>query len=164
MRLNSDRSVLLTALFRSYVACATWNCCRLGAHSVYTIQLCTTWQCHHHPPRSHKRRVHVCLAVACHLNFWQNDQYLLRATAVTSGWLGYRSKSRHRKLTLEKSVLPPILRGLELTNFRLRVRFPSGNSSMVNHSTQQVAYYCLQTAVSSENINNNIWYIHMTVN
>ena len=28
--------------------------------------------------------VHVCLTVTCHLHFWQNDQDLLRATAVTA--------------------------------------------------------------------------------
>ena len=28
------------------------------------------------------RRVQVCLAVTCHLHFWQNDRDLLRATAV----------------------------------------------------------------------------------
>ena len=29
------------------------------------------------------RRVHVCLAVTCHLFFWQNDRGILRATVVT---------------------------------------------------------------------------------
>ena len=31
---------------------------------------------------------------------------LLRATAETQGWNGYRNKSQHRKLTLEKKILP----------------------------------------------------------
>ena len=31
------------------------------------------------------RRVQVCLAVTCHLHFWQNSWYLLHATAVTRG-------------------------------------------------------------------------------
>ena len=35
------------------------------------------------------------LAVTCHLHFWQNDRDLLRATAVTRGWNGYRNKSQH---------------------------------------------------------------------
>ena len=30
--------------------------------------------------------------------------------AVTRGWNGYRNKSRHRKLTLEKNILPPLFR------------------------------------------------------
>ena len=34
--------------------------------------------------------VYVCLAVTRHLHFWQNDRDLLRATAVTRGWNGYR--------------------------------------------------------------------------
>ena len=31
-------------------------------------------------------RMYVCLGVTCHLHFWQNDQDLLRATAVTWEW------------------------------------------------------------------------------
>ena len=48
------------------------------------------------------RRVHLCLAVTCRLHLWQNDRDLLRATAVTRAWDGYRNKSQHRKLTAEK--------------------------------------------------------------
>ena len=40
-------------------------------------------QCHF--IRSHIRRMYVCLAVTCHLHVWQNDQALLRATAVIQG-------------------------------------------------------------------------------
>ena len=50
------------------------------------------------------RKVYACLAVTCHLHFWQNDRDLLRATAVTRGWNGYRNKSQHRKSTLEKKI------------------------------------------------------------
>ena len=42
--------------------------------------------------KSHIRKVYACLAVTCHLHFWQNDQDLLRATAVTRGWNEYRNK------------------------------------------------------------------------
>ena len=49
-------------------------------------------------------------------------RYLLRATAVTRGWNGYRNKSQHRKSTLEKKILPPFLRGFELATFQSRVR------------------------------------------
>ena len=49
-----------------------------------------------HFTQSHIRKVHACLAVTCHLHFWQNDRGLLRATAVTRGWNGYRNKSQHR--------------------------------------------------------------------
>ena len=37
---------VLTALFICNMADATWNCCRLGTHSVYTIQQFTSLQCH----------------------------------------------------------------------------------------------------------------------
>ena len=67
--------------------------------------LCTPYN---HTPchfmQSHIRKVYACLAVTCHLHFWQNDRGLLRATAVTRGWNGYRNrnKSQHRRLTVEK--------------------------------------------------------------
>ena len=60
------------------MAGTTWNCSRLGTSSVYTIQPC-------HFIQSHIRKVYACLAVTCHLHFWQNDRDLLRATAVTRG-------------------------------------------------------------------------------
>ena len=53
--------------------------------------LCTPYN---HAPchfmQSHIRKVYARLAVTCHLHFWQNDRDLLRATAVTQGWNGYR--------------------------------------------------------------------------
>ena len=55
--------------------------------------------------------MHVCLAVICHLHFWQNDRDLLCATVVTLGWNGYQNKSQHRKLTPEKKILPLFLQG-----------------------------------------------------
>ena len=89
-----------------------------GAISVYTIHPYTNLQCHF--IQSHTGRVYVCLAVTCHLHFWWNDRDLLHASAVTQGWNGYRNKSQHRKLTLEK-ILPPLLPGLESGTFRSRV-------------------------------------------
>ena len=59
----------------------------------------------------HIRKVYACLAVTCHLHFWQNDRDFLRATVVTRGWNGYRNKSQHRKSTLEKKILPPFQQG-----------------------------------------------------
>ena len=44
------------------------------------------------------RRVHACFAVTCHLLFWQNYRDLLRATAVTRGWNGYRNKEPVQKV------------------------------------------------------------------
>ena len=70
----------------------------------------------------HIRKVYACLAVTCHLHFWQNDRDFLRATVVTRGWNGYRNKSQHRKSTLEKKVLPPFQQGFEPATFQSRVR------------------------------------------
>ena len=70
-----------------------------------------------HFMQSHIRKVYACLAVTCHLHFWQNDRDLLRATAVTRWWNGYRNKSQHRKLTLEKKILPPFQQGFEPATF-----------------------------------------------
>ena len=86
--------------------------------------LCTPYNRHApcHFRQSHIRHVYACLAITCHLHFWQNDRGLLRATAVTRGWNGYRNKSQHRKLTLEKKILPPLQQGFEPATFRSRVR------------------------------------------
>ena len=35
--------------------------------------------------------------LSCQLHFWQNDQDLLRTTAVTWGWNGYQNVSWHRR-------------------------------------------------------------------
>ena len=75
-----------------------------------------------HFMQSHIHKVYECLAVTCHLLSWQNDQGLLRATVVTQGWNGYRNKSQHRKLTLEKKILPPLQQGFEPATFQSRVR------------------------------------------
>ena len=58
--------------------------------------------------QSHIHKVYVCLAVTCHLHFWQNDRDL--STAVTRGWNGYRNKSQRRKSTLEKKFSRPSCR------------------------------------------------------
>ena len=85
--------------------------------------LCTPYnhvQCHF--MQSHICKVYACLAVTCHLHFWQNDQDLLCATAVTQGWNRYQNKSQHRKSTLEKKILLPLLPGFEPTTFQSWVR------------------------------------------
>ena len=57
--------------------------------------LCTPY---HHAPcyfmQSHIRKVYACLAVTCHLHFWQNDRDLLLATVVIRGWNGGQHRSR----------------------------------------------------------------------
>ena len=111
--LNIHRSGVLTAL--------AWLVPRETAASAQV--LCTPYN---HAPchfmQSHIRKVYACLAVTCQLHFWQNDLGFLRATAVTRGWNGYRNKTQHRKLTLEKKIRPPLQQGFEPANFRLRVR------------------------------------------
>ena len=72
--------------------------------------------------QSHIRKVYACLAVTCHLHFWQNDRNLLRAIAVTRGWNGYRNKSQTRKSTQEKKIFQPLLQGFEPATFQSRVR------------------------------------------
>ena len=67
-------------------------------------------------------KVYACSAATCPLHFWQNDRDLLRATAVTRGWNGYRNKSQHRKLALEKKILLPLLQGFGPATFQSRVR------------------------------------------
>ena len=66
--------------------------------------------------------MYACLAVTCHLHFWQNDWDLLRATVVTRGWNVYWNKSQHRKSTLEKKILPPFQQGFEPATFQSRAR------------------------------------------
>ena len=112
--LNIHRSGVLTAL--------AW----LVLHETAAVSaqvLCTPYN---HAPchfmQSHIRKVYACLAVTCHLHFWQNDRDLLRATAVTWGWNGYRNKSQHRKSTLDKKILPPLQQGFEPAAFQSRVR------------------------------------------
>ena len=101
------------------MAGATWNCCRLGASSVYTIQPCTSLKCHF--IRSHLRRMHV--SVTCNPHFCQNDLDLLRATAVTRGRNGYRNKSQNKRMYLGKKTVPSLLPELEEPEtFRRRIR------------------------------------------
>ena len=109
---NIHRSGVLTAL--------AW----LVLHETAAVSaqvLCTPYN---HAPchfmQSHIRKVYACLAVTCHLHFWQNDWDLSCATVVTWGWNGYRKKSQHRKSTLEKKILPP-LQGFEPATFQSRV-------------------------------------------
>ena len=109
--------------------------------------------------QSHIRKVNACLAVTCHLHFWQDDRDLLRATAVTRGWNGYQNRSQHRKLTLEKKILPLPPQGFEPTTFQSRVRHSNhwaipGTQCRYTYSThitvlsgQQIFFYrqCLRS-------------------
>ena len=116
-RISTDVGTLLLGC---YMAGTTRNCCRLGAFSVYTIQPCTSLQCHF--IRSHRHKMQVCLSVTCHLHFWQNSLDLLSATMVTRSWNKHQNRSQRINLTLEKNILPPLLSGLEPETFSSRVR------------------------------------------
>ena len=83
----------------------------LRCHLTYLGQVVTNAEARFN--KIHIRKVYACLAVTCHLHFWQNDRDFLRATVVTRGWNGYRNKSQHRKSTLEKKILPPFQQGFE---------------------------------------------------
>ena len=87
---------------RSHVILHEWiafYCTFLNIHEVVCLQRWHGW-CHmkllpsqrvlctpyNHAPchfmQSHIRKVYACLAVTCHLYFWQNDRGLLHATVV----------------------------------------------------------------------------------
>ena len=103
--LNIHRSGVLTAL--------VYGWCHMKLLPSRRI-LCTPYN---HAPchfmQSHLRKVHAYLAVTCHLHFWI-FYVLLR-------WNGYRNKNQHRKLTLKKKILPPLLQGFRPATFRSRV-------------------------------------------
>ena len=87
--------------------------------------LCTPYNhlpCHFMQSHTCIHNVHACLAVICHLHFQPNGWDLLHAIAVTQGWNGYRNKSQHRMLTLEKKILLLLLQGFEPATFQSQVR------------------------------------------
>ena len=93
------------------------------------------------PKHGSIRKVYACLAVTCHLHFWQNDRDFLRATVVTRGWNGYRNKSQHRKSTLEKKILPPFQQGFEPATFQSRVQ--CSNHWAIPAPIQKPGRHCL---------------------
>ena len=52
----------------------------LRCHLTYEGQVVTNAEARFN--KSHIRKVYACLAVTCHLHFWQNDRDFLRATVV----------------------------------------------------------------------------------
>ena len=47
----------------------------------------------------HICKVYACLAVTCHLHFWQNDRDFLRATVVTRGAIPAGIRTRDLSIT-----------------------------------------------------------------
>ena len=86
--------------------------------------------------------MHACLALTCHLHFWQNDRDLLSAATVTREWNGYRNKNQHRKFTLEKKILPQLQHGVEPETLRSPVRrcprFPKRRTNILGPAPSKV--------------------------
>ena len=93
------------------MAGATCNCCRLSAFCVHRTTM--------HHVTSCKAAYVMSMRVLSLVVFFF---FFLRITAVTRGWNGYRNKSQHRKVTLEKRTLSPLLQGFEPATFQSRVR------------------------------------------
>ena len=64
------------------------------------------------PKHGSIRKVYACLAVTCHLHFWQNDRDFLRATVVTRGWNGYRNKESAQKVDPGEENSPAVPAGI----------------------------------------------------
>ena len=96
--------------------------------------------CHFMQSCIHK--VHVYLAVTCQLHFWQNDRGLLCATVITWEWNRFLSKTQHRKLTLEKKILPHLI----INNMSLYVSTVS--VSFLHYACVSRLLLCLQYSVS----------------
>ena len=87
----------------------------------HILQPCTSLQCHF--IQNHIRRTRVCLAVACHLRFGQNDSWPGSFTCYRGNtgveripeWVSIESWSRKRKFSLRSFLL-----GLESKTFRSR--------------------------------------------
>ena len=88
----------LIPLFRSgssHNGSASWD----NSGRVFPDELCVSsfpdrfpryaWPSALYPFQLHWIKFLACLDVTCHLHFWQNDQGLLCATAVTRGWNGH---------------------------------------------------------------------------
>ena len=103
-RRNGDRIQSWALWKRRWLLLLSW--CLMSSDVIWHIRD-KLWPM---PKHGSIRKVYACLAVTCHLHFWQNDRDFLRATVVTRGWNGYRNKSQHRKSTLEKKILPPFQR------------------------------------------------------
>ena len=75
-----------------------------------------------HFMQSHIRKVYACLAVTCYLRFLAEWPGSFTCYCGNTGVELIPNKSQHRKLTLEKKILPPLQQGFEPATFRSRVR------------------------------------------
>ena len=94
VHLDIHQSGVLAALFGCYMAGATWNCCHLGTHAVYTIQPCISLQCYFIKATYMGACVFSSNLPPALLAEWLGT---LRATVVTRRWNRNRNKSQHWK-------------------------------------------------------------------
>ena len=71
--------LLLSRWFTSTCCLLSW--CLMSSDVIWHIRD-KLWPI---PKHGSIRKVYACLAVTCHLHFWQNDRDFLRATVVTRG-------------------------------------------------------------------------------
>ena len=90
--------------YSSGMAGATWNCCHLGAFCVHHTTMHHVTSC-----------VFSCKLPPALLAEWLGS---FTCYCGNTGWNGYRNKSQHRKSTLEKNILPPLLHGFEPATFQ----------------------------------------------
>ena len=119
-------------------------------HETAAVSAQVLWTPYNRAPchfmQSHIHKVYACLAVTCHMHFWQNDRDLLRATALTRGWNRYQNKSQQRQSTLEKKILPLLQQGFEPAIFQSRVRRSNHWAiPAMPHSHSHVLYIVLST-------------------
>ena len=79
---------------------------------------------------------HVTLSKLSHI---RKAEWLWSFTCYCGNtcWNGYRNKSQHRKLTLDKEILPPLLQGLQPATCQSRVRRSNHWAIPVPQATMQ---------------------------
>ena len=67
--------------------------------------------------------LHVCLAITCHLHFWQKDWDILHATVVTWGWNGYWNQVKYFIPLKGKSVCHTWMTNIQRNKINKHKRF-----------------------------------------
>ena len=81
--------------------------------------------------------MYACLGLTCHLHFWQNDQGLLRATAVTrEGGTNTEKESAHKVDSGEKKNSPTATAGTRTRNFSIIICMKSVHTLISDSHTQ----------------------------
>ena len=85
----------------TFVSCDELMLNVLRCHLTYQGQVVTNAEARFN--KSHIRKVYACLAVTCHLHFWQNDRDLLRAGTDTEIRVSTESRPWRRKFSRRSS-------------------------------------------------------------